>query len=328
MRVSIVTPTFNSERFILETAKGVLSQSHEDWEWIVVDDGSEDQTMHLLDDLQNPRIRLFKAGRTANPAGCRNFGIRQATGSYIAILDHDDVFDSRKLAAQVSFLARYPKVGAVHTNVRVLLHESGELTLRRMRQPPREEILGSHELTAELLKGNFIYMSSVVYRSEVIRGIGGFDEDPLVWGAPDFDCHLRLAELGCDLGFIDEPLLIYRQVQTSMIHDTGLNLDCTMSAIRRAVTNNPTYYERFGAQVGEAINLLRFKKGLVLLKNGDKAWRPEILGHALESPLLRTRLKWLVVLLMPHRMARFLLKWALIRRSRHADLQAQAPILG
>jgi teichuronic acid biosynthesis glycosyltransferase TuaG len=104
--VSIITPSFNSSKYIKETVDSVLSQTFENWELIIVDDGSKDSSANIIQDLTNTdtRIKGFYFDKNIGAAEARNVAIQQAKGKYIAFLDSNDLWELEKLEKQISFM--------------------------------------------------------------------------------------------------------------------------------------------------------------------------------------------------------------------------------
>ena len=106
--ISIVTPVYNAAAFISQTMEMVRNQSYTDWEWILVDDGSKDNSCEVieayLEKTPDQRIRLIKKGKNEGAALTRNRGIKEAKGRYIAFLDADDVWFRHKLQCQMEFM--------------------------------------------------------------------------------------------------------------------------------------------------------------------------------------------------------------------------------
>ncbi len=103
--VSIITPCYNGAEFLPETAQSVLSQTWRDFEWIIIDDGSKDDSAAIAQGFADAdgRVRLIRQ-ENAGSAAARNHGIREAKGRYIALLDADDLWDPEFLAEQVAFM--------------------------------------------------------------------------------------------------------------------------------------------------------------------------------------------------------------------------------
>ncbi len=116
--VSIITPVYNGERFIRDAAASVLAQSYENWEWIVIDDGSMDETAAILEAMENPRISVLRqANRGVSSA--RNAGLEAARGKYVTFLDADDLLPEDALRLRVKFLENNQGIDIANGRVRV-----------------------------------------------------------------------------------------------------------------------------------------------------------------------------------------------------------------
>ncbi len=104
--VSIITPIYNSSSFVGETFKSVLNQTFQDWEWIIVDDCSTDNSFGIVSDYakQDSRIKVFRLEKNSGTAVARNTGLKHASGRYITFLDSDDLLDPDYLEKQLNFI--------------------------------------------------------------------------------------------------------------------------------------------------------------------------------------------------------------------------------
>lgn len=104
--VSIITPLYNSEKYIEETIQSVINQTYNNWEMIIVDDCSKDNGIKIVERYQklDKRIKLYKNEKNLGGAGTRNIAIEKAKGKYIAFLDSDDLWKKNKLERQISFM--------------------------------------------------------------------------------------------------------------------------------------------------------------------------------------------------------------------------------
>ena len=125
--VSVITPAFNSGRFVAETISSVLSQTYQNWELIIVDDGSTDETVKIVKSFQEKdnRIQLFENESNKGSAFSRNLALRNAKGKWIAFLDSDDVWHPEKLEKQIKFMTENNCLFS-YTN-----YSEGSLPLRR-----------------------------------------------------------------------------------------------------------------------------------------------------------------------------------------------------
>ena len=117
-KISIITPVFNGARFIMEAASSVQQQSCQDWEWIIVNDGSTDGTAALLEGLDDPRIRIVQQPNRGVSAA-RNAALDQAQGEYVTFLDADDYLPLTALAIRAAVLDAEPDIDIVHGSVRI-----------------------------------------------------------------------------------------------------------------------------------------------------------------------------------------------------------------
>lgn len=105
-KVSIITPNYNSAKYIQATYDSVVSQSFQDWEWLIVDDCSKDGSFEIISNFANrdSRIKVHKNPKNSGASVSRNKGLEEATGEYIAFLDADDLWNEHKLAEQLRFM--------------------------------------------------------------------------------------------------------------------------------------------------------------------------------------------------------------------------------
>lgn len=316
MMVSIITPTYNSEKFILETADSILKQSFSNWEWIVVDDASKDNTIKLIESIGDARIKTIQLEPTNNPAKSRNIGFAASRGDLIVLLDHDDIFTPDKLEKQVQFMKDHPKVASVHTETKVLVNDTGELIDREMRKPlDTSLILDAQASTKELLNGNYIYLSSFAVRRAALEAINGFTTDPAVWSTNDFDLYLKLAENDYQMGFIATPLLYYRKLVQSMSSDKTRNLNNVLHNIDLAVKRAPHHYQNFKEEIAYFKKRTHFKKGIQLLKKKDPSWRKEVRPFVrLQYPSWQS-VKWIILLSLPTTLVHNMVKRISISKS-------------
>ena len=183
--VSIVMPAYNAGAYIEEAIHSVLTQTFTDWELIIVDDGSKDNTAEVVaEHLADKRIQYIKQ-ENRGASSSRNVGIRQSKGRYIAFFDADDVWLPDKLTKQMAIFKKYPATGVCSTGFYGISPE-GEVLYTR----PREEYYGN--VTSHFfLKECPADMSSAVLPREVIEKVGLLDET--LPYAMDFDLWLRIS---------------------------------------------------------------------------------------------------------------------------------------
>jgi glycosyltransferase involved in cell wall biosynthesis len=185
--VSVVTTVYNGESYVERAIPSILAQTYDDFEWIVVDDGSVDRTPEILRDLagQDSRIRIFAPGRKGL-AGAANYAIAQATGQYIARQDFDDTSAPDRLRLQVARLDAEPKLGVVGGAYILIDDNRGE---RYVRIPPQE-----HEAIIRAM-AQYIPLAHTVatFRRKAWEDAGGY---PPVSNLVDLQFWLRVAKAG------------------------------------------------------------------------------------------------------------------------------------
>lgn len=116
-RVTVLLPVYNGEKYLQETMQSILGQSYTDFEFLIVDDGSFDESLDIVRSFQDPRIRVLKNPERLKLAGALNRGMGEAKGKFIARMDADDIALPQRLEKQVAFMERYPEVGVCGTAI-------------------------------------------------------------------------------------------------------------------------------------------------------------------------------------------------------------------
>lgn len=217
MSVSVVMPAKNAAAYIGEAITSVLAQGDHLHELIIVDDGSNDDTIAIVRGFDDPRIRLLTNASTG-VSSARNTGARSATADWLMFLDADDRLRIDALAILVDAATQRPDAVAIYGDYDRIDGDGrliGKRSLLRYRQKPSGNVL------ERLVAGNFIVNGGImIVRSRAFAAVGGFDET--LRYCEDWHCWCRLAALG-DFHFVPGCLMDYR------VH--GAN---TMSAARTA----------------------------------------------------------------------------------------------
>lgn len=195
----MIVPTFNRAGLLAEALDSVRSQSFPDWECLVVDDASTDETPDVASSraAADPRFRWLRIAHAGSPGRARNAGIAASAGALVAFLDDDDAWLPGKLERQVALLDEDPEPGLVYSRAERFGDELG----------PWPRLLPERPDLRALLASNFIACSTVVARRSALESAGPFDESlPL---AQDFDLWLRVRRLRSIRG-IPEVLARYR----------------------------------------------------------------------------------------------------------------------
>ena len=205
-KISIIIPTYNSEKTIEETITSLQQQSFTDYEIIVIDDGSQDNTIKVVKSIVEPRLQLFSY-ENGGVATARNRGIAHATGEFIAFLDADDLWSPDKLALQIEALYQNPEAKVVYSWTNYI-DEQGKPLFSGTRYFYRGNVY------QQLLQTNFLTnASNILVHRDVLDLVPGFD--PKLAYTADWDFYLRLAK---NFNFVVVPKfqIYYRQSVNSM----------------------------------------------------------------------------------------------------------------
>lgn len=197
-RASIIIPAYNAENYIGLTLNSIIQQTYEDFECLVIDDGSTDNTIAVATSFNDPRIKILSGSNSGGPAKPRNVGLNNASGEYIFMFDSDDIMLPKKLALSVDALDRNPSANLLFTNFQSIdengkvikenfLHEYEtlwEIVDKNVTHPLE---IRAEDVFSPLIKVNFIGTSSVVLRKSSLKEANRFNEslknsdDRLFW---------------------------------------------------------------------------------------------------------------------------------------------------
>ncbi|MHB8754243.1 MAG: glycosyltransferase family 2 protein [Candidatus Acidiferrales bacterium] len=235
MQVSVVIPTFNRSPILGEAFQSVLAQDFQDFEVIIVDDGSTDNTAEVVASFTDPRVKYVKKDHNAGCAAAYNTGVRAAEGNYVSILDSDDLWKPDKLEREVRFLDTHPEVQAVFSDLEKT--DRGEFTPSFMRRSPNFSIflgkessregmvLGQRQAYLCLLREAFIKTAALTFRREELLKTNLFDES---WpSGSDWKLLLEFSK-SFRFGYIDQPLAVIR-IQDDATHWKHLVKDKTLT---------------------------------------------------------------------------------------------------
>ncbi len=236
-RVSVIIPTWNRRKSLLEAISSALQQSLPPTEILVCDDGSDDGSNAAVTALGDDRVRWLPGLRCGRPAGPRNRGISASRCEWIAFLDDDDVWLSDKLESQARCLAT-SGLRACSTNaLRVGTgHSRQEALLQNL--PVRLSF-------SDLLRENRIICSSVIARRTDLINAGGFPESEELAALEDYALWLRLASKG-DWASLDIPLLKYRDEPSQSLRSN----DVTVWEQRKRILSNLTEWNNAAGLLG------------------------------------------------------------------------------
>ena len=199
-KVSVVMSVYNGERYLRESVESILAQTFTDYEFIVVDDGSTDETWDILNSYTDSRLVLLRNESNMGLPASLNRGLAIARGRYVARQDADDFSFPHRLERQVAYLDAHSFVGIVGTG-RVTVSESGE-AISVYHMPTSDD-----RIRAWLLRRSPFCHGTVMARRHFLHDAGGYRPELPV--TEDYDLWLRLAER-CEMANLPEVLYAYR----------------------------------------------------------------------------------------------------------------------
>jgi glycosyltransferase involved in cell wall biosynthesis len=218
MKVSVIIRTYNRAYIVADAIESALNQTYRDYEVLVVDDGSTDNTPEVVRGFQNPKLRYIRHERNRGVGAACNTGVAQAHGELIAFLDSDDLWKPEKLERQVACMIRHPEVDAVFSDIEViddtttilsliaLMRSFSKLLAKDRKQP--EYVFSARQLYLCLLEEVPIKPTVLLVKRAIFKKVGFFDLTAL--GCEDWEFLLRLAHVAC-FGYVDAPLGIQRR---------------------------------------------------------------------------------------------------------------------
>lgn len=232
--VTVLMPNHNGARFIAASIRSVLAQTLEDYELLIIEDASTDNSLEVIRGFQDPRIRVIQLEQNEHICVGLNLGLREARGKYIARIDSDDCWHPTKLEKQIAYMEAHPQCGACFTWVTVVdendrkLSSTESIFVDLFRAKNRPRIQWIHDF---YMSGSCLCHPSAVFPREVVEKLGGY-RNSLVQ-IQDFDLWIRIAKQ-YELHVLEEPLMNYRHALQ------GGNVSATTPA-----NNVRSYYEMY-----------------------------------------------------------------------------------
>jgi glycosyltransferase involved in cell wall biosynthesis len=314
--ISVVIPVYNGEQTIKETIESVLSQTFTDFELIISNDGSQDDTLKVVSNIPDSRIKVFSYSN-AGLSTSRNRGIFQATGEYIAFIDADDLWTPDKLAEQLKVLQNNPQA-AVAYSWTDSIDESGQF----FRVGGHRTVNGN--VLTRLILNDFIESgSNPLIRKQALIEVGGFDES--LTHSEDWDMWLRLA---ARYHFIAVPSvqILYRVRINSWSYNVARMEADSLRVIQRAYAEAPESIQHLKrVSMGNRYKYLTFKaldgypvwyKGFIALRFFWNAVKNDPVLARHKRMISKVLLRSAIVSLLPPQLAQKLLA----KTTTHSDI--------
>lgn len=204
--ITVFMTAFNASRHISEAINSILNQTFQDFELLVIDDGSIDETYNIAASFTDSRIRIIKNEQNKGLLFSRNIALKEARGKYLAILDSDDIAVTNRLDIQYKEFQNRPNLALLGTSA-LVINDSGNETDEKI-----DVKYGNEKIRTELFFGNTFVHSSIMMKLEVLRIVGGYQ----VHLAEDYDLWIRIA-MNHEVDNLNLPLVKYRK------HDNNIS---------------------------------------------------------------------------------------------------------
>jgi len=236
--VSIITPVYNGADYIGQTIESVLAQDYPNFELVIIDDGSTDNTKEVILRYNDERIRyLYQENKGVSSA--RNLAIKKAKGQYIMPLDSDDMMTPDSIASHLAEFEKHPEADLVYCDV--LLIDNRSNPIRIMNKPEYQD--RKHLIRDLFRAGHPVLPFRLGIRRSVFDKIGFYDEDLLI--GEDYDMMRRFIKAGLKIHHLNEPLHLRRTHAESLSRNySSHKTKCHFDVVRR-FTNTFTYEELF-----------------------------------------------------------------------------------
>ena len=291
--VSVIIPAYNSQRFLTSAIKSVLDQTFQDFELIVVDDGSTDSTPDIISSYGDQLVGIRTANR--GPSAARNRGIAAASGAYIALLDSDDTWSAEFLSEQVSHLETNPEVALVFADMRVELRDGGTAASYFELRGYTPTAKGRFMYTAvDVFRKNILATSTVVMRREIAESAGLFDET--IGGGEDWDLWLRIAARAKIAGTTQ--CLAERRTHDSNLVARTSHFDGVLMVLGKVERNFPNLLASKGPSIEQARARIYFERAYAyFIQSQFDLARCDLLRSLRLRPRWRTARLFLITLL-------------------------------
>jgi len=295
--VSVIVPTYNYGRFIGETLECLRAQTYANWECVIVDDGSTDNTTQQVARFteQDARFKYLRQ-QNARQAAAKNNGLRNSAGVYIQFLDADDLIEPHKFEKQVEYLEAHPEIDIVYGSMRYFTTENP--SDRRYwvwgeNKPWMPEVSGSgKEVLTAVVRQNIMVINAPLIRRSVVDAVGLFDNR--LPPAEDWDYWVRCAAAGMRFQFEDwsGTLALVRWHSSSSSHDRR-RMYAAMLTIREKLEALTDDTDVLSLNRDHMINDQQILALETISHGSLKDCEREMLRAALLSVRKKHRLKWL-----------------------------------
>jgi glycosyltransferase involved in cell wall biosynthesis len=283
-KVSVVIPTYNRTHFIAEAMQSVIDQTFTDFELIVVDDGSTDNTREVVSSFKDHRIKYIYYQENKGASSAQNTGIRASTGEYVAILGSDDIWLPQNLELQVKLLDSRPDIALVCSDMYLFDNNSRKLLGRFWHDKHSDAYINPQKVTQHALKrllekGCFIGPQATLMRRAVLTEVGCFDESLVTH--EDWDLFVRIVKR-FPICINDIPLTMVRKHGISLQSSTERMYNGAVRVLGKAMSS----YSLTGQElrlIERRLARTHFRHGRHMVMNGSMTMGRKRLWNAIRT---------------------------------------------
>lgn len=232
-KVTVLMSVYNGEKYLREAIDSIINQTFKDFEFLIINDGSTDNTAKILKSYKDPRIKIITNKKNIGLTKSLNNGLRIAKGEYIARMDHDDISALTRLTEQTMFLDQHSNIAVLGTNFQII-DSSGKVKTGAV----IENHLSSIRIEWELYWNNPIVHSSVMFRTTIVKSYGGYPKEKY---CQDYALWLQMFT-NIKMAIIKQPLFFLRKhgknVSTIHLYD---HINKTVNIVQPTLTRELGY---------------------------------------------------------------------------------------
>ncbi|MGI1679391.1 MAG: glycosyltransferase [Cellvibrionaceae bacterium] len=242
--VTVITANYNGERFLREAIESVLAQDYQAIEYIIVDDGSTDDSKQLITELslRDSRIKSVFLSENVGVAEARNRGMEEATGNYITFLDADDLWCKEKISSQIKIFKAHPQAGLVVTAAR-LIGKLGQCLEEKKLSSRRKGVKQGRVSLYDYVSGQIPVSINTMTKRECIDKVGMFNPSYVI--GEDYELWMRIVR-HYEYYYIDKPLHIYRIHDNNATKDKLFNRKSKLKILEEMLESDPCLEHQLG----------------------------------------------------------------------------------
>lgn len=277
-KVTVVVPCYNQAKYLDEALQSILKQTHENWECIIVNDGSPDNTEQIAQQYveKDDRFKYFYK-ENGGLSSARNFGIEKSNSNFILTLDSDDKYDSSFIEKALVIFDQYSEIGVISSWI-LRFKDDKEIAIIKANGKTLEDFLFSNACNGTSL-----------FRKKCWLEVGGYDEN-MKKGYEDWDFYIRVCNKGWQVYVIPECLFFYRQHSFSMRLDAYANHDIAIKKYLYS-KHKELYLNNYDKMIEHFLYTIDLEKRNVLKTKNKIDYK---LGSFILKPLrmIKSIIKW------------------------------------